>query len=105
MQITSKLIEIETKFPVDNEVIEQKMLDMGIKPLRWAIVGCGSRVWRLEGRALLACRAATGRWRRKRLHCKRNRSLNNRNILSVSVACEVCDMILEGKSEKEKVKK
>jgi len=58
MQITSKLIEIETTFPVDNEVIEQKMLDMGIKPLRWAIVG-------VKG-----------------------------NILSVSVACEICDMIL-----------
>ncbi len=38
MEIISKLIEIETKLPVDNEYIEKKMNDMGIFPFRWAIV-------------------------------------------------------------------
>lgn len=38
MEITSKLVEIEAELPVDNEYIEKKLADMGIKPLRWAIV-------------------------------------------------------------------
>lgn len=39
MQIISKTIEIEAQFPVDNKAIEAKLLQMGIKPLRWAITG------------------------------------------------------------------
>ena len=42
MEITSKLVEIEAELPVDNLFIEQKLRDMGIEPLRWAIVS-GSR--------------------------------------------------------------
>ena len=38
MEIISKLVEIETQLPTDNNIIEQKLLEMGIKPLRWAIV-------------------------------------------------------------------
>lgn len=51
MQITSKLIKIETGFPVDNDFIEKKLKAMGINPLRWAIV-------KVEGNILtisLAC--------------------------------------------------
>ena len=51
MEITSKLIEIEADLPVDNEFIEQKLSEMGIEPLRWAIV-------KVEGKILtisLAC--------------------------------------------------
>ena len=39
MEIISKLIEIETVFPVDNQELEQKMNQMGLNPLRWSIVG------------------------------------------------------------------
>lgn len=39
MEITSKLVEIEAELPVDNNFIETKLIEMGIKPLRWAIVG------------------------------------------------------------------
>lgn len=89
MEITSKLIQIEADLPVDNEFIEQKLLEMGIEPLRWAIVKCGSRVWKLEGQALLACRAATSRLRRKSLQSKLHRSLKtNKTILTISLACE-----------------
>lgn len=38
MEITSKLIKIEANLPVNNEFIEQKLGEMGIDPLRWAIV-------------------------------------------------------------------
>lgn len=38
MEIISKLIEIESELPVDNDFIEKKMKEMGIEPLRWAIV-------------------------------------------------------------------
>ncbi|HNW25345.1 MAG TPA: hypothetical protein PLG15_07080 [Candidatus Gastranaerophilaceae bacterium] len=87
-QINSKLIEIEVPEVFDNDFIEQKLSEMGIEPLRWAVVS-GSRVWKLEGRALPACRAVTDRWRRKRLHCKRHRSnLANKIILTVSAAFE-----------------
>jgi len=51
MEIISKLIEIETKFPIDNQLIEQEMHNMGFDPLRWAIV-------KVEGNILtisLAC--------------------------------------------------
>ena len=51
MQITSKLIEIEANLPIDNEFIEIKLQEMGIEPLRWAIV-------KVEGNILsisLAC--------------------------------------------------
>lgn len=39
MQIISKLIKIEATLPADSEFIEQKLKEMGIEPLRWAIVG------------------------------------------------------------------
>ena len=51
MEITSKLLKIETDLPVDNISIEQKLKEMGIEPLRWAIV-------KVEGNMLtisLAC--------------------------------------------------
>lgn len=38
MEIVSKLIEIEAQLPVDNNFIEAKLAQMGIIPLRWAIV-------------------------------------------------------------------
>lgn len=38
MEILSKLIEIEAALPVDNEYIEKQIHEMGIEPLRWAIV-------------------------------------------------------------------
>lgn len=38
MEIISKLIEIETKLPTDNVFIEKRLNEMGIFPLRWAIV-------------------------------------------------------------------
>ncbi len=38
MEIISKLIEIETELPVDNDFIEAKLNELGITPLRWAIV-------------------------------------------------------------------
>lgn len=39
MQITSKLVKIEADLPVDNNFIEKKLVEIGIYPLRWAIVG------------------------------------------------------------------
>lgn len=36
--ITSKLISIEADFPIDNDVIDEKLKSTGIEPLRWAIV-------------------------------------------------------------------
>lgn len=38
MEIISKLVEIEAQAPFDNEFIEAKLTQMGITPLRWAIV-------------------------------------------------------------------
>lgn len=38
MNIVSKIVEIETDLPIDNIQIEQKLFEMGICPLRWAIV-------------------------------------------------------------------
>jgi len=38
MEIISKLVEIEAKLPIDNDFIETKLREMGIEPLRWAIV-------------------------------------------------------------------
>jgi len=38
MEITSKLVEIEANLPVDNDFIEKKLAEMGIEPLRWAVV-------------------------------------------------------------------
>ena len=39
MEITSKLVEIEAKLPIDNDFVEKKLKEMGTEPLRWAIVG------------------------------------------------------------------
>jgi hypothetical protein len=38
MEIISKLVEIEAKWPIDNLSIEKELKAMGITPLRWAIV-------------------------------------------------------------------
>ena len=38
MEIVSKLVKIDAILPVDNVFIEQKLCEMGIAPLRWAIV-------------------------------------------------------------------
>lgn len=38
MEIISKLVKINVEFPIDDEMIESKLKDMGISPLRWAIV-------------------------------------------------------------------
>ncbi len=39
MEIVSKLVEIEAELPIDNSFVEAKLAEMGIHPLRWAIVG------------------------------------------------------------------
>ena len=38
MEIISKLMGIEANLPTDNNFIETKLREMGINPLRWAIV-------------------------------------------------------------------
>lgn len=38
MEIISKLVDVKIELPIDNELIEQKLKEMGIIPLRWAIV-------------------------------------------------------------------
>ena len=48
MQITSKIIEIEAELTVDNDFIEAKLLEMGIEPLRWAIVKVEGRILTLS---------------------------------------------------------
>lgn len=44
MEITSKLVEIEAKLPVNNNFIEKKLKEMGIEPLRWAIVKVNNNI-------------------------------------------------------------
>lgn len=39
MEIISKVIEMETIFPIDNQELEHRMHQMGLNPLRWSIVG------------------------------------------------------------------
>lgn len=51
MEITSKLVEIETELPVDNDFIETKLIGMGIEPLRWAIVDVNGNILTIS----LAC--------------------------------------------------
>lgn len=51
MEITSKLIEIDADLPVDNNFIENKLREMGIEPLRWAIVGVNNNLLTIS----LAC--------------------------------------------------
>lgn len=51
MEIISKLVEIEAELPVDNVYIEQKLKEMGIDPLRWAIVGVNGHILTIS----LAC--------------------------------------------------
>ena len=41
MEIVSKLVELEAVLPVDNNYIEARLQEMGIVPLRWAIVDVG----------------------------------------------------------------
>ena len=42
MEIVSKIIEIKADLPVDNDYIEKKIHEMGIEPLRWAVVKVGN---------------------------------------------------------------
>lgn len=51
MEITSKLIKIEAELPVDNNFIEEKLAEMGIYPLRWAIVSVQGNILTIS----LAC--------------------------------------------------
>lgn len=51
MEIISKLVKIEAKFPIDNSFIEQRLAEMSICPLRWAIVGVKNNVLTIS----LAC--------------------------------------------------
>lgn len=37
-EITSKLVEIKAKYPIDNIEIEHELSRLGYTPLRWAIV-------------------------------------------------------------------
>lgn len=38
MEIISKLVKIKASFPIDNLAIENELKELGIEPLRWAIV-------------------------------------------------------------------
>lgn len=51
MEITSKLVEIEANLPVENSFIEKKLAEMGIEPLRWAIVKVSGNILTIN----LAC--------------------------------------------------
>ena len=51
MEIISKLVEIEANLPVDNELIEAKLNEMDIYPLRWAIVNVNGNILTIS----LAC--------------------------------------------------
>ncbi len=51
MEIISKLVEIEAALPVDNDFIEKKLKEMGIKPLRWAVVNARGNILTIN----LAC--------------------------------------------------
>jgi hypothetical protein len=51
MEIISKLVQIEANLPVVNDFIEKKLAEMGIKPLRWAVVGANGNVLTIS----LAC--------------------------------------------------
>lgn len=44
MEIVSKLVKFEAELPVDNEFVEAKLEEMGIKPLRWAIVDVEGKI-------------------------------------------------------------
>lgn len=52
MEVISKLVEIEANLPVDNDFIENKLKEMGIEPLRWAIVGVNGNILTIS----LACK-------------------------------------------------
>lgn len=52
MEITSKLVEIEADLPVDNDFVEKKLKEMGIEPLRWAIVKVSGNILTIS----LACK-------------------------------------------------
>lgn len=53
MAIVSRLVEIQAKFPVDNDFIEKKLAEMNIYPLRWAIVGINDNNLQIS----LACKS------------------------------------------------
>jgi hypothetical protein len=38
MEIISKTVKIKASMPINNSLIEQKLQELGIEPLRWAIV-------------------------------------------------------------------
>lgn len=80
MEIISKLINMEVKLPVSNELIEQKLKEMGIKPLRWAIVECCSRC-----KPVSICGDQT---EQGELNNSDVRIYNNKIMLTISLACE-----------------
>lgn len=55
MEIVSKLVKFEAELPVDNEFVEAKLEEMGIKPLRWAIVD-------VEGKIITVSLACENLW-------------------------------------------
>lgn len=54
-EIISKLINIEANLPVDTDFIESKLREMGIEPLRWAIVAVYNNILTIS----LACEIET----------------------------------------------
>lgn len=52
MEIVSKLVNIEAELPLDNAFIEKKLYEIGIEPLRWAIVSIDNNVLTIS----LACK-------------------------------------------------
>lgn len=81
-EIISKLVQIETNLPVDNDFIEQKLLEMGIEPLRWAIVG-------VEQNEIKELDPEASSGQAPELTDKFHRSLKiNKTILTISLACE-----------------
>ena len=51
MEIISKLVEIEADSPLSSEYIENKLKEMKITPLRWAIVNINGKTLTIS----LAC--------------------------------------------------
>lgn len=87
MEIISKLVKMEANLPIDNQFIEAKLAEMGITPLRWAIV-CVSRC-----EPVSACDEQDEQWEHKDGDvsvCKANspREIGNKITLTISLACQ-----------------
>lgn len=48
MKIISKLVEIKAELPVDNHFIEKRLKEIGIKPLKWAVVNVENNILTLS---------------------------------------------------------